>query len=263
LSEIRMTVTANLLRLFRVDQQLRGLRTRLDAADRFLQEQQRQFDELATKATGLETQAKGAKVGIGGDESEVAGIDARIAKIRDQMNSAKTNKEYSAFLTELNGLKSQKDSCESRELEQMEKLQTIEKQLSDMASQRGERQQIVGQAKVDRDTKQAEIQGRLDELTADRVRLAGDVPKEALKVFEELVRARGDEAMANVEVLNPRDHEYTCSACMMTLPVETLNHISKGTLTRCVNCQCILFFEGELDLHKSGPKGKKKKEAEV
>ena len=34
--EIFMTVTAKLLKLFRVDQQLRGLKTRLNAAERFL-----------------------------------------------------------------------------------------------------------------------------------------------------------------------------------------------------------------------------------
>lgn len=258
-----MTVTASLLRLFRVDQQLRGLRTRLDAADRFHKEQLRQYDELLTRLATLQNQVKTAKVGIGGDESEVAGIDARIAKIRDQMNAAKTNKEYSAFLTELNALKAQKDACEERELGQMEKVQELEKQIGEVTAQRDERVKIVEQAKTDRDTKQSEIQGRLDELTADRAKLAGEVPKDALRVFEELVAKRGDEAMAHVEVLNARDHEYTCAACMMTLPVETLNHISRGTLTRCVNCQCILFVDGELDLHKPGGKGKKKKEAEV
>lgn len=253
-----MTVTAKLLSLFRVDQQLRGLRTRLDAAERFLSIQVEQHKELDAKHAAIAAQVRSSKSAIGSDESETATIDARMATLREQMNAARTNKEYSAFLTELNSLKTQKDAIEKRELEQMEKLQALEKQALELATKRDERVKIVDTAKSDRDAKAAEIQGRLDELTAQRSKLAADVPKDALRVFEELVRARGDEAMAPVEVLDRRAHEYTCAACQMTLPVETLNHIVKGTLVRCANCQCILFSDAELDLHKPGAKAPSK-----
>jgi uncharacterized protein len=258
-----MTVTASLLSLFRVDQQLRGLRTRLDAAERFLKSQSDQHQDLVSRFTAMELQVRTAKAAIGSDESETATIDARMANLREQMNAARTNKEYSAFLTELNTLKTQKEGIEQRELEQMEKLQALEKQLAELAVQREERAKVAGQAKTDRDARETEIGGRLTELAAQRAKLAGDVPKDALKVFEDLVRLRGDEAMAQVEVLDRRAHEYTCGSCQMTLPVETLNHIVKGTLVRCANCQCILFSADALDLHKKpAPKTKKAKEAE-
>ncbi|MGD9689609.1 MAG: zinc ribbon domain-containing protein [Phycisphaerales bacterium] len=258
-----MTVTAKLLKLFRVDQQLRGLRTRLDAAERFLKVQSGQLAELEAKSESLSTQVRSAKAAIGTDESETAAIDARMATLREQMNSARTNKEYSAFLTELNTLKGQKDAIEKRELEQMERLQGLEKQLAELTAQREERVKVVEKARTDRGERESEIKGRLEELAQERTVCAGDVPSDALKVFEDLVRARGDEAMAPVEVLDRRAHEYTCGACQMTLPVETLNHIVKGTLVRCANCQCILFSAEVLDLHKkTAPRGKKAKEAQ-
>jgi uncharacterized protein len=258
-----MTVTASLLSLFRVDQQLRGLRTRLDAAERFLKAQNDQLQDLQTRHAAMEVQVRHAKAAIGSDESETATIDSRMATLREQMNAARTNKEYSAFLTELNTLKTQKEGIEQRELEQMEKLQSLEKQLVDLAAQRDERAKVAAQAKTERDTRESEIRGRLDELAAQRTQLATQVPKDALKVFEDLIRMRGDEAMAQVEVLDRRAHEYTCGSCQMTLPVETLNHIVKGTLVSCANCQCILYSAEELDLHKKpAPKTKKGKEAE-
>lgn len=259
-----MTVTAKVLSLFRVDQQLRGLRTRLDAAERFLKVQTDQARDLDAKLATLAQQVRQAKASIGTDEGETAAIDARVATLREQMNAARTNKEYSAFLTELNTLKVQKDTIEKRELEQMERLQALEKQLSELEAQKAERSKIVEKATVERDAKAAEIKDRVAELTAQRATLAAAVPKDALRIFEELVASRGDEAMSHVEVLDRRAHEYTCAGCQMTLPVETLNHIVRGTLVRCANCQCILFAEAELDLHKPGSGGKKKaKEAEV
>lgn len=258
-----MTVTAKLLRLFRVDQQLRGLRTRLDAADRFLATQSALLAELDTRLDALTVQVRSAKAAIGNDESETATIDARMATLREQMNSARTNKEYAAFLSELNALKAQKDGIEKRELEQMERLQGLEKQHAELTAQQAERVKVVEQARAERGQRESEIRGRLDELAAQRAAAAADVPADALKVFEDLVRARGDDAMAQVEVLDRCAHEYTCGACQMTLPVETLNHIVKGTFVRCATCQCILYSAEELDLHKKpAPKTKKAKEAQ-
>ena len=259
-----MTVTAKLLKLYRVDQQLRGLQTRLHAAERFLTAQEKQLSDAIAKHEALSVQVRKDRASVAGDEGEAALVEQRINKIRDQMNSCKTGKEYAAFQAELNALKVKKTEFENHELEIMERLQTAEAQLATLESGRGEREKIVAQARAERDAQAAQIKDRVAELTAQRATLAAEVPASELKVFEELVRTRGDEAMAKVELLNKRDHEYTCSACMMTLPVETLNHIVRGTFIRCANCQCILFTEEELDLHKRGGGGKgKKKEAEV
>ncbi len=56
---------------------------------------------------------------------------------------------------------------------------------------------------------------------------------------------RGDEAMCAVEILDRRNHEYSCSGCMMTLPVEVVNTMLAGRLTRCVSCSCIVYTEEE------------------
>ncbi len=256
-----MTVTVKLLRLFRVDQQLRGLQTRLHAAERFLATQEKQLKETLARQEAIVAQMRKDKAAVAGDEGEAALIDTRIEKVRNQMNACKTGKEYQAFQNELNLLKARKAEFETHELEIMERMQGVEGQIAELARQRAEREKMVAQARADRDQQDAAIKDRVAELAAQRKALASEVPAPELRIFEELVRTREDEAMAKVELLNKRDHEYTCAACMMTLPVETLNKIIKGDFIRCSNCQCILFNEEELDLHKrggSGGKGKKK-----
>ncbi len=260
-----MTVTVKLLRLFRVDQQLRGLQTRLHAAERFLAIQEKQLKDALARHEALVVQVRKDRAAVAGDEGEAAMVDARVNKVREQMNSCKTGKEYQAFQNELNVLKVRKAEFETHELEIMERLQTAEAQLAEIEKSRAEREKIVVQARADRDQHGAQIKDRVAELTAERKALAADVPPAELRIFEELVRTREDEAMAKVDLLNKRDHEYTCGACMMTLPVETLNQIIKGNFVRCANCQCILFNEDELDIHRRGGGGgkPKKKEAEV
>ncbi|MGH7131505.1 MAG: zinc ribbon domain-containing protein [Phycisphaerales bacterium] len=248
-----MTVTAKLLRLFRVDQQLRGLRSRLDAAERFLAEQERQLKEIDTRHGTITTQLKKLKTTVAGEETEVQGIDERMASLRDKMNLTKTNKEYSALLTELNNLKTKKDELESGELEQMQEVENLQKQDTELLAQREERAKIAAQAKAERDNKAAEIKDRLAELKSQRDTLAADVPADAKHILDDLISRRGDDAMAHVEVLDRRSHEWSCGACMMALTVETINKLSTGSLTRCNNCMCILFTEEDV-VSKKKPK---------
>ena len=257
-----MTVTSQLLELFRVDKQLRGLRSRLETAERFLNTQQRQLDELEQRAAAIGGQLRHVKASWKNDEGEGARLDAKIATLREQMNSASTAKEYNAFLSELSNLKEAKTVSEEKVLESMGKAEALEKEQAEIGGLKTERAKIVKGAKADRDTKESEIRDRLEELRTQRAHLATSIPPEVLATFEQLVRTRGDEAMAAVEVVDRRNYEYSCGSCMMTLPMETVNSIARGQLTRCVSCGCVLYTE-ELDLASKKPAGKDKQAAKA
>ncbi len=248
-----MTVTSKLLALFRCDQQLRGLQTRLRAADRFLTEQERQLKDEETRLSTTIADLKRARTSTAGSEGEAGTIDARAAQLREQMNTARTNKEYSAFLTELDALKKRKKDIEDSALETMGKFETLTKQSDALTIARDDRKKIVETAKKDRDTKAAEIKDRVEELKSQRSKLAADVPGDILKIFEELVNRLDDEAMAPVQELDRRNHEWTCGACQVVVPVQVLNDIAAGKFTRCKSCTCILFTEEDV-VSKKSPK---------
>jgi len=244
--EILMTVTAKLLKLFRVDQQLRGLKTRLTDAERFLSVQDKQLKAIEAAHAGNEAQLMKHKVAQQSDEVEATGIGDRMETIRTQMDAAGNSKLYAAFLTELNTLKTQKDTVEKRAIEQMENVARLEIAVADTAKQRTDRVEIVKNATDNRDKRAHEIKDRVAELSKQRAVLAADLPKGVLKDFEDLVLLRGDEAMSDVEVLDRRNHEWTCKACGMALPMETINSISVGKITRCSSCQCFLYTEEDV-----------------
>lgn len=242
-----MDVTSKLLRVFLVDKQLRGLQSRLHAAERFLGEQDKHLQQIDTKRIALETQIRQLKVTIADAESQTKGIDERMAHLREQMGVAKTNKEYKAFLTELNTNKADRDALETASLEQMGKLDELKKQLSEYDSQKGEREKMKSVAGGERDTRAAEIKDRVEELKVQRAQLAADLPADSLKMLEKLIIEREDDAMAPLEEHDRRRHEYTCGSCMMALPVEKLSALlSNGRITHCPSCGCLLYLEAEL-----------------
>lgn len=242
-----MTVTAKLVRVFQVDKQLRGLKSRLTAAERFLAEQVKQIEQLDAKKTSLEAQLKQMTVQAADSEGEGKRIEARSESLRSQMNAAGTNKEYKAFLSEVNTLKDQRDKLDTLVLDLMTKQESVKKQLGEIAVQREDREKVRKVADEDRTKRAAEIKERLEQLTAERTKLAADVPATVMSQFELLVSQRGDDAMAPVEEQDRKRHEYACGACMTFLPIELVNGlVSQGRLTRCASCGCILYIEEEV-----------------
>lgn len=241
-----MSVTKQLLDVFLVDKQLRGLRSRLEAAERFLSTQSTLLADMERQKGILDASLKQLRATIANEEGEGKRLDARMEALREQMNSAKTAKEYNAFLTELNTYKEQRTAAEERALEAMGKAEEADKKVSDINSQFGERQKIVESAKTDRDTKAAEIKDRVAELAAQRAELVKTVPPREMQMLETLIKSRGDEAMSPIEVLDRRAHEGNCSACMMAIPVEAVSALMTGRLVNCPSCRCILFMEEQI-----------------
>lgn len=258
-----MTVTARLVRLFLVDKQLRGLTARLRAAQTFLGEQVKTLEQLDGRRSALEGQLKTAQAQAMERESEVKRLEARVAGLSEQMNNSQNHKQYKAFLAEVNTLKSEKSAAESAVLEAMAKADELRKQLAEVATQHGEREKVKGLAHTEADQRHAEIQDKVSALKTERETLAKDVPGEVLTTYERLVALRGDDAMAPIEEVDRKRHEYHCGACMMSLPVELVSGLlSHGNLTKCASCGCILYVDDEVRKSmaeaKDGKKGGKK-----
>ncbi|MBL8886309.1 MAG: hypothetical protein JNK16_06580 [Phycisphaerales bacterium] len=253
-----MNVTSKLLSVFKVDKQYRGLRSRLSAAEKYLAEQTRLITDIDAKRASIDAQLRQLTATGSNFEGEVKRLDARMATIRDQMNSAQTNKEYKAFLTEVNTIKADRDRQETSALEQMSKAEELRRQVEELQKNRAERERIQAKAISDRDQRAAEIKDKLADLQKERDTLAKELSKETLTVFERLVQTRGDEAMAHIEEADRRRHEYHCGSCMMAIPVEAVNGLLvSGKLTRCASCQCILYIEEELAKSMREPAGKR------
>lgn len=243
-----MNVTAKLVRLHRVESQIRGLTGRLKAAEAYLQTQKSQITTLSQQRESVAKQLRQLEATVHNNETEISSIDARIAKLREQMNSAKTNKEYVAFNTEVGTLKADRSLIEERALGSMSRLDDLRAEIGRIDAALAEREQVRSVAQGDRDQREAEIRDRLHELKQEREQVAAEVPPDALKRFEERARIHPeDDLMAPLEEYDRRNMEYACGACQVLLPIEKLNGLlGRGDLTTCSNCGVILYLEDAL-----------------
>jgi predicted nucleic acid-binding Zn-ribbon protein len=256
-----MTVTAKLLRLHLVDQQLRGLSSRLKAAEAYLKEQDRLLAELESRHSTTAQALRQLEASVKNDEVEAQSIDERIATLRERMNSARTSKEHGAHLTEISTLKADKKVIEDRELEAMTKVEAARAQLEEIEKAKAERSQVRKVAASDCQARAAEIKDRLAELEAERKKAVAEVPGPALAAYEERVSLGAEDVMAQVEEQDRRNLDYTCGSCYTHLPVEMVSILlRRGDLTKCPSCDALLYMEQSLreDIASSQQKKSKK-----
>ncbi|RMH24305.1 MAG: hypothetical protein D6692_12975 [Planctomycetota bacterium] len=237
-----MSVTKQLLAVFRVDKEIRGLSSRLNAAERFLGEQTRQLADISTQVSSLQAQLRQLQASANNAEGESKRIEAHINELREKMNNAQTNKEYKALLSEVNNLKEQRSSFDDEALGHMEKIEQIKAKLSTLEESRVEREKLRKVAEAERQERADEIAAKLAELRARREELAAGVPKDAMAIYEELLAQRGEDAMAPLEIVDRKRHEFVCGSSMMSVPVEVAAQLMQGRLTLSPNDGCILYL---------------------
>lgn len=247
----RKSVTKQLLALFRVDKEIRGLSSRLNAAEKFLGDQTRQLADISTRISSLQAQLRQLQASANNAEGESRRIEERTGELREKMNEAQTNKEYKALLSEVNNLKEQRSSFDDEAIGHLDKIEQIKAQLVDLESARAEREKVRGVAEQERQQRSDEIAAKLAELRGRRETLASDIPPDALRVYEDLLRQRGEDAMAPLEIVDRRRHEYVCGSSMMSVPVEVASSLMQGKLTLSPNDGCILYLteQAEEQLH--------------
>lgn len=241
-----MSVQEALRNLYRVDTQLRSLKSRVSGASAHANSQQGKIDKLQAQIDDLQEQFNQTHAKESNIETEIQTFEDRINKLRDQMNTARTNKEYSALLLEVNTLKTDKSKIEDQALSMLGKADELKTQLDGLKQQLEEQSTVKDMADKELSEREADIAERLAELEAEREKATSQVPKDILDEFEKLQDAHDGEAMAEVIEADRRYMEYTCEGCYMLIPPERVNQLaSTDSVVNCASCGRILFIEEE------------------
>ncbi len=236
-----------LVNLFQADQKLREAQGRLDATTKNVRVQERRVRDLADRINADNARLKEQQARGGSLDLDLKSRDAHIEKLRTQQQQAKTNKEYQAFLVEINTGKVDRNKIEEEALKVLEGIEKIQAELKEMNTQlEGEKAKLATmQGEITGKTK--DIQEELNRLKPAREAAAAKVPAKAREAFERLADRFDGEAMSAIHKPDRRLEEYTCSACMMDLVRDVYNRLhTRDELVFCPSCRRILYIPDEL-----------------
>ncbi|MBT5410044.1 MAG: hypothetical protein HOK75_07255 [Phycisphaerae bacterium] len=239
-----MPLIDNLLTLYKVDRQVRSLQSRVESAQLYLKVQTKLMTAIAVELSENELRLKQHKSNIAVAETETGSIDARVERLREDLNKAVNDKEYKALLAEVNTLKDQRKSFEDEMLIEMASVETLDTTLVEITAKIDERKKITKVAEKELDVRQDEIAEQLAELEKERATAASVIPADILEDFDEIADDYEGESMASIEIIDKKRKEYSCNSCSLHLPLESIVQLmaNDDTIVKCGQCDRILFL---------------------
>lgn len=183
----------------------------------------------AAKARLAENQAARRSV-----EKDLAMIQGRLSKFKEQLMEVKTNKEYTAMLKEIDVAQHEVGLLEEKILERMLEADDLSRRQKEAEAKLAADKSEIGvdRKRIEQETEQ--LRGELTEALVRRERIAAEVSPAVLATYETV---RGRRGTAVVEV-----RAGYCSACHVRLRPQIANELRRNErLFQCESCQRLLF----------------------
>lgn len=236
-----------LVNLYKADQQLREARARLDAAERNVRIQERRVNDLAEKARLAQGTLREQQTRQRTIETDLATRDAHIEKLRTQQQNAKNNKEYQAFLVEINTEKVDRNKVEEEGMRLLETVDKGQRELDALQQHAEAERAKLQQMKAEIGDTVAKLQAEVEALRPARDAAAAAVPVRVREAFERLADHHEGEAMSAIAKPDRRREEYLCTACNMELAQDVYNKLrTRDEVVYCPSCRRILYIPENL-----------------
>ncbi len=234
-----------LIKLQSVENLLRAATAKLARSRRSVIIQENQVRSLQSALETKKEELQLTKVQSNRLEMELKTRDEEVNKLRAALNTAKTNKEYAAILTQLNTTRADNTKIENQILELMKAMETDEAECENIRGQIEEQKQQLEQTRKTAEASAAEHEAEIANIQEEWNEVAKTIPSEPLKIFKRVAETYDGEAVVQVEGQEDRHEAYSCGGCFMGITAESVNLLmTRDEIIRCPNCTRILVLSG-------------------
>jgi hypothetical protein len=170
-------------------------------------------------------------------ELDLKSNEGKITKYNVQLNSIKTNKEYSTLISEIGSKKADMSILEDEILNTMSRLEIANQEYEKVTKElRNEEESLNDLIKsVDADIKEADIE--IEKIKNEQKKYIDLLDEHSLKNYNRLSNIKGGNAI--VPVIG-----NVCGGCSMNVTTQTLNELMGGEdLVFCRSCSRILYLD--------------------
>jgi predicted nucleic acid-binding Zn-ribbon protein len=236
-------VLNGLLKLQSVENRLRAEKSKLTRCRRNVVIQENLIRSLQNALEAKKEEVQLTQVQFNRLELELKEKDESISKLRASLNSAKTNKEYAAVLTQLNTTKADNSKIETQSLELLKDIEADEAECKDIQKQIDEQKEKLEQTRKESEILANKYQAEIDKIQAEWDQVAHTIPNDSLETFKRVAETYDGHAVAMTEEQPGKKGTYSCGGCFMGITAESVNLLmTKDDIIRCPNCTRILVL---------------------
>ncbi|MBN2317377.1 MAG: hypothetical protein JXM79_25865 [Sedimentisphaerales bacterium] len=242
-------VLNGLLKLQSVENRLRAEKAKLTRCRRNVVIQENLIRSLQSALEAKKEEVQLTKVQFDRLELELKSRDEMINKLRASLNSAKTNKEYAAVLTQLNTSKADNSKIETQSLELLKDIEADEAECKDIQKQIDDQKETLEETRKESEALAVKFQAGIDKIQVEWNDVAKSIPRDTLRMFERVAETYDGHAVARVEEQEGTKGAYSCGGCFMGITAENVNRLmTRDDIIRCPNCTRILVLGNEAEI---------------
>lgn len=172
------------------------------------------------------------------EEKELATVQSRLTKYKDQLLEVKTNREYQAMQHEIAAAQTEVSRHEDRILERMLELDELNREVKQAESSLAKVQSEVTAERTALEAQARLLEAELAKSASTRAILVAEISPAFVATFDTVARGRKGVAVAEAR-------EGLCTLCHVRLRPQVCNEIRRNdSIIQCDSCQRILYFAG-------------------
>jgi len=199
-----------------------------------------QLAKAKAQTEASKNEVKKVKLEISKKELDLKSLEEKMSKMEQQLNTVKTNREYSILQGEINGLKADRSLIEDKMLEMMGQSETLQKKVAEYEKEVAQTEEDITALSNEINKEIAEITKQLEEVCQGRQKSCTEMEKEIINNYERIVKHKSDRvALAKVA-------HNICQGCNMDVTPQQVNELKKGKqMVYCRSCLRILYIDPE------------------
>jgi predicted nucleic acid-binding Zn-ribbon protein len=169
-------------------------------------------------------------------EKDLAAVQTRLSKFKNQLMEVKTNKEYQAMQKEMSVAEQEISDFETRMLERMEEADALAIELKAAQTALTSEQAEISRDRQRLETELTTVDDDLKRVSEERTRTAALIGSDLLALFDRVAHGRRGVAMAEAR-------DGLCTVCHVRLRPQIFNQARRNTdIVQCDSCTRILYF---------------------
>lgn len=197
------------------------------------------FETTKTHLNELEGQLKQLQLSRKEQDLNLKTKEDEIAKANAQLSQLKTNKEYSAKLSEIESIKADQSILEDKILGSYDDSEAINVKIENERKVVQEEEKKFAAQKQEIEVEIQSLESKVKELDIQRQHILPDIDSKYMSRYEQILKCKSGRAVVPVE-------GASCGGCFMNLTPQQIESLRLADdLVECEMCSRILYLKDE------------------